>query len=447
MSRIYVVGHVNPDTDAIASAMGYAWLLSTRQGQEMVPARLGPINPQTAWVLQRLKLDPPELLADASPRFESVARRLDSVTPDRPLSEAWAIAQRTGRVAPLVEADGRPYGLITGLSLFALLGERVGAHPDLQPTMLSDIFAQPSRMAADTGVPRFQATSRIRDALPRILREERTDFWVVDQQGRYLGVCRQPDLLNPPRLKLILVDHNEVSQSIGSLDEADLLEVLDHHRLGNPPTRLPIRFRVEPLGSTSTLVSERIEASGLSAPPDLAGLMLAGLVSDTLMMSSPTTTDRDRQAAERLGRWAFAGGGQLQGESLEGFSRQVLQVGAGLSAREPSAIVTSDLKAYEDARTTFGIAQVEVTDLVEVGDHLAMLEEALRQLRQARGWKFAMLMITDIVEGSSRLVLSGPQGLLAGLPYPILPDGTLEAQGVVSRKKQLLPVVLALLEG
>ena len=113
----------------------------------------------------------------------------------------------------------------------------------------------------------------------------------VDEQGQYVGICRQRDLLNPPRLKVILVDHNEAQQSLASLEEAELLEILDHHRLGNPSTRVPIRFTVDTVGSTSTLVSERIEDAGLSAPPNIAGVMLAGLLSDTLILNSPTTTE------------------------------------------------------------------------------------------------------------------------------------------------------------
>jgi len=445
MSKIYVIGHINPDIDAIASAMGYAWLLNSQDDDDFVPARAGPINAQTAWVLDRVGMHPPELLADASPRFEVVVQRFESVTPERPLSEAWVIANRTGTVAPVVEADGKPYGLITGLSLFRLLSQLVGAHPEQQQMRLSEIFDVPSRDVADVDVPKFQAGLRIRDALPRILRKERNDFWVVDEEGRYLGVCRQPDLLNPPRLKLILVDHNEVGQSIGSLDEADLLEVLDHHRLGNPPTRLPIRFRVDPVGSTSTLVSERIEDSGISAPPALAGLMLAGLLSDTLGLTSPTTTKRDHQAAERLGRWAFVSGGLLD-EDVASFSNHLLQVGVGLAARDPASVVNGDLKIYDTAKNCFGIAQVEVMNLIKLSDHLDSLNEALNRLRDQRGLEFAILMVTDIVDGSSRILMQGAPLVLDDLPYKRLLDGTLDARGVVSRKKQLLPVVLALLE-
>jgi manganese-dependent inorganic pyrophosphatase len=447
MSTTYVIGHVNPDTDSIASAIGYAWLLDTREDDEVVAARAGPINLQTAWVLNRVGLEPPELLADASPRFESIARRLDSVTPDRPLREAWVIANRTGTVAPVVEADGRPYGLITGLSLFRSISRLVGPHPDRQQMRLAELFEIPSREAADVDVLKFQAGSRIRDALPRVLRGEQNDFWVIDEEERYIGVCRQPDMLNPPRLKLILVDHNDAQQSIGSLDEADLVEVLDHHRLSNPPTRLPISFRIDPVGSTSTLVSERIEDTGLSAPPSLAGLLLAGALSDTLLLTSPTTTERDRRAVERLARWAFVGGGPLAGEDVTSYGKQLMQAGASLGTLEPALIVTNDLKIYDADETRFGIAQLEVADLLEVTEHLETLALALDKLCDERGLDFAVLMATDIVGGSSHILLRRAPAVLEDLPYKRLPDGSLDAPGVVSRKKQLLPAVLALLEG
>ncbi len=447
MAKIYVIGHVNPDTDSIASAMGYAWLLSQGSQDEYIAARAGPISQQTAWVLNRLGLEPPELLTDASPRFKAVTQRLNSVTPDRPLRDAWAIANRTGSVAPVVDEEGQPFGLISGMSLFAYLADLVGPHLDQNEILLGEMFDRPCSEAADRGVPKFLAAARIRDALPRILREERNEFWVVDESGHYLGICRQRALLNPPRQKLILVDHNEAGQALSSLDEADLLEVLDHHRLGNPPTHLPIRFRVDIVGSTSTLVSEQIESTGLSAPPSLAGLLLAGLISDTLMLTSPTTTERDRKAVARLSRWAFVGGGPLAGESQESYGRQVLQAGAGLTTREPGEVITSDLKIYDSEGKHFGIAQVEVTDLVEVVEHLESLGQALEDLRDQRNLDFALLMITDIVGGASRLVLRGGSSLFELLPYARLEDRSFLAEGVVSRKKQLLPTLLALLEG
>jgi manganese-dependent inorganic pyrophosphatase len=446
MNEIYIIGHVNPDTDTIAAAMGYAWLLRERDGGNFIPARAGAANPQTSWVLKRLGLDAPILLNDASPRFEAVTRRLDTVLPEAPLREAWAIASRTWGLAPVVDADGKPCGLVTGASLFAFVNEMVGPNPKRQEMKLAEILDAPCREACSERVPQFPSNGRIRDYLNKILREEGDDFFVVDESGHYVGICRQRDLLNPPRLKLILVDHNEPRQAIASLEEAELLEILDHHRLGNPSTHVPIKFTVDIVGSTSTLVSEQIEKVGLSAPPQMAGLLLAGLLSDTLILTSPTTTDRDQKAAERLGRWAFVKSGPLAGETVQSYGQQVLSASAGLSARAPEEVVSTDLKQYEAGGFRFAIAQAEVTDLVQLDEVREKLTTALTAIRDKRALDFAMLMVTDVVRGSSRLLLTNEPPELSDLPYPPQPDGTRLAEGVVSRKKQLLPVVLGLLE-
>lgn len=446
MNPIYVIGHVNPDTDAIASAVGYAWLLRERDGEDAIAARAGALNPQTFWVLKRLGMDAPELLNDASPRFESVTRRLDTTTPDAHLRDAWAIASRTWGVAPVVNEDGTPFGLVNGPSLFIFLSNLVGPHQRRQEISIAEILEKPCREACDTNVPKFNVEGRIRDSINRVLRAEGDDFLVVDDEGLYVGICRQRDVLNPPRLRLILVDHNESRQALGALEEAELVEILDHHRLDNPSTHTPIRFSVDVVGSTSTLVSERIEEAGLSAPPDLAGLMLAGLISDTLILSSPTTTPRDHIAAERLSRWAFVRNSPLEGETFETFGEQVLQSGAGLSTRDPSEIVNSDMKMYSANGFRFAISQVEVTDLLQLAEHLPALEKSLSEFRQRNGLDFTMLMVTDVVSSCSRLLLNNEPAELNDLPYPRQPDGTRFADGVVSRKKQLLPVVLGLIE-
>jgi manganese-dependent inorganic pyrophosphatase len=443
---IYVIGHVNPDTDSIAAATGYAWLLRERDGLDTVAARAGAVNVQTAWVLKYLDMEAPVLLTDASPRFESVMRRFDTTLPDKPLRDAWTVASRTGGIAPLVNPDGTPYGLVNGRSLFEFLFHLMGPHLKQQEARISEILEYPSQNAANTHVAKFQANTRIRDVINRILREEGDEFIVTDEGGRYVGICRQRDLLNPPRLKIVLVDHNEVSQAVSSLDEAELVEILDHHRLGNPSTRMPIRFTVDIVGSTSTLVSERIEDAGLSAPPKLAGLMLAGLLSDTLILTSPTTTERDQVAAERLARWAFVGGSTLAAESIRSYGEKVLAAGAGLGARAPKDVVSSDMKIYRSGGLQFAVAQAEVSDLYEVSEHLEPLTVALESLREQKGLDFAMLMVTDVVRGVSRLLVANEPPVLDDLPYPPQTDGTRLAEGVVSRKKQLLPVVLGLLE-
>lgn len=442
----YVIGHVNPDTDSIASAIGYAWLLRERDGMNAVAARAGTTNPQTTWVLDRLGMEAPCLLTDVSPRFEAVARRMDTVLPDEPLRNAWEIASRTGGVAAIVNEDGKPYGLITGLTLFSFLADMVGPHPERQEMRIAELLELPCHEAADTGVPQFKAGSRIRDGVNRILREERNYFLVVDDEGHYVGLSRQRDILNPPRVRVVLVDHNEKEQAVGALEEAELLEIIDHHRLGNPFTKSPISFTTEVVGSTSTIIAERILEAGMSAPPGIAGMLLAGIFSDTLFFTSPTTTERDKRVADRLERWAFSANGALKGESIESFGESLLKVVAGISTRDPDEIVTTDTKTYTSDGLNFGIAQAEVTDLLQVDKHLPELEKALERLRQSRGLDFTILMVTDVVQGSSRLVIINPPSSFDDLPYPASPDGTRFAKGVVSRKKQLLPVILSLLE-
>jgi len=441
---VHVIGHLNPDTDAIAAAMGYAWLLRERDGANALAARAGALNAQTTWVFKTVGLEPPRLVADASPRFERIARTLPPILPERPLREAWAVAAGGHSSAPVVGADGLPLGLVSGDSVFRFLSQQMDERLDLDNVSVARILTVPCRSAMDADVPRFPLTMRVRDGRARVVRDERDDFLVVREDGTYFGVCRSPDVLNPPRMRLILVDHNEPGQALGALEEADLVEVLDHHRLGNSPTNLPIPFTVDPVGSTSTLVCERIVAAGLQPPAPLAALLLAGLLSDTLILRSPTTTTRDRLAADRLAAWGLKPP-VAPFENFHAYGEAVLAAGAGLAVRPMDAVLNTDLKLYEGGDMTFGIAQVEVPNLHELDGRLGEIIEGLNALAEARGLGLAVLMVTDVVRGTSRLVLAGKQAaVLDELPYQRLPDGTLDAPDVVSRKKQLLPAILGL---
>ena len=446
-NQIYVTGHVNPDTDSIASAIGYAWLWSERDGVNALPARLGAINKQTSWVLQYLGLETPVLLTDASPKFESVAKKIDVVLVGQPLQDAWEIASRTGGIAPVLNKNGTPYGLMTGESLFRLMNEIIGPNPSRNKLSVSDIIKLPAEHAADTTIEKFQASSKIRDLIKKVLREEGDDFWVIDEQGKYIGIARQRDILNPPRMRLILVDHNEPQQSIAALEEAELLEILDHHRLANIPTNAPIRFTVEPVGSTSTLVTERIHEAGLAPGPRIAGVLLAGIISDTLNLISPTTTQRDNNAIQRLSRWAFIEGSRLSDENIKSYAEKVLAAGSGLKTRSPEEVVSGDIKQYTSGSIQFAVAQVEVESLYELEECRLEIGEALHKLRIAKKLDFIILMVTDVTKGSSRLLMENTPLILNDLPYKLRSDGTLHADGIVSRKKQLIPAILSILEG
>lgn len=438
---IYVVGHKNPDTDAVASAIGYAWLLRERDGLDTVAARAGTLNAQTRFALESFHAPAPLLLEDASPRFEAIANRIEPLTPDTPLSAAWQLSAKTHRAAPIVEADGTPVGLVTGQSVFGYLSQRL----DMTYAVFGKLIAVPCGEACDRDVPRFSVTDRISDHRESVMRTQRDDFWVVDSEGRYVGICTRADMLHPPRMQLVLVDHNEPGQAVNGLLEAELIEVLDHHRLGTINTTTPISFHVDTVGSCSTLVAERMRIARLTPPPDVAGMLLSGLLSDTLLFKSPTTTPRDRGSAVWLAWHAF-GMDEAEGR-MNDYGQALLQAGAdigGLSARD---MVQADFKMFESGPVKFGVAQVEVTSFNAILPRLDEIKGALSALLEQRGMNFVALMITDIVENNSLLVGVGEARFFERLPFSRKADGVWDMPGVVSRKKQLLPTLLGMLQG
>lgn len=173
-------------------------------------------------------------------------------------------------------------------------------------------MSAPCKDAADTNVPKFQANAHILATVTGFRVPDIDDYWVVDEHGLYVGIARQRSILNPPRLNMILVDHNQPRQSIAALEEAELLEILDHHRLGNPYTHQPICFTVDVVGIDFDSRHRTNSRSGIVCPARHCRCASFWLLSDTLILTSPTTTERDRAAAERLARWAFVGGSPLR---------------------------------------------------------------------------------------------------------------------------------------
>lgn len=445
--QTYVIGHVNPDTDSIASAIAYTWLLQERDGHAVIAARAGVLNPQSKWLLDFLGLEVPVLLTDASPRFEAVARIIKAVLPDNLLHDAWSIAVNNSKLAPVINPDNTPYGLVTCDGIFRLMISMVGEDTEEHPIRLSEILDLPCSQAADTQFITFPKNARIKDYLKKILWAEENVFWLVDAEGKYAGLVDQKDLLNPPRMKLILVDHNEASQSVPSLDEAELIEIIDHHRLGNSSTISPIHFSVEPVGSTSTLITERVRSSGVQITPQIGFLLIGGIISDTLNLMSPTTTERDRQAVEFISKLVIREN-PFNISELNQFAKMLLSSGTGINNRSAEEVVSGDIKYYTEDEYKFAISQAEVTtNLYELSEYIKGLKAALVTVRKSHGLDFAGLMVTDIVRGSSILIFDNPPVLLDDLPFEKTGDNTWLAEGLVSRKKQLVPVILGLIKG
>ena len=443
---ILVIGHRNPDTDAIASAVGYAWLLNTLYGGNYLAGRAGELNAQSTFAMQRFGVEVPVLVTDVWGRVGHLAVSVPSLRREQNLLAVCQSIALTRRPAPILDEDNRPIGLLSGAELFGTLAEALASASVLA---LARELDRPVETAIGSLGTVLGAGDHIRDIIGQALRTEQDDFLVIDEAGQYAGLCRKSALLAPPRRKIIMVDHNEPAQSVPGLEDAELIEVLDHHRLGNAPTVMPIRFRIEPVGSCSTLVTEHgIETNGIFAP-SIAGLLLCGILSDTLVFRSPTTTERDRRAAIRLaGMAALVQPEATEEQLLEAISalgQELLASGAGLGARPVGDIINSDLKFYEAGGLSAGIAQVEVTTFRELEPRLGELKTELAKMAETKKLALALLMVTDVVRGNSQLVVAGEPRVVTALPYAHLDHDVLDAPGVVSRKKQLLPAVLAVL--
>jgi len=423
---IYVIGHQRPDTDAIASALGYAWYLRATRQAEATPARAGHPPVQTMFALHRFGVDPPRLLTAVAPTFGHVARLQPPVAPEAPLSAVLAQLAGGARVAPVVDADGRPTGVVTLMALARAYDE-----PGSAPTPWSSL-ARPCGEVVEPA-PTFHARERISDHRTALLRNEPDDFLVTDDAGRYVGIATRRHLLQPPRARLMLVDHNELGQAVSGAEEADIIGVLDHHRLGNPATAAPIPFVVEPVGSTCTLVAERCRRRSLGPPAGLAGVMLSGILSDTLVFRSPTATERDHMAAAWLA--------ELAGVDVETYGDELLRAAPGLAGRAAEEIVDGDRKSYEMGGQSVSVAQVEVTGFQELPQCRAGLLVALEERRRMENLSLICLMVTDVVTGRSRLLAQGDSRLLAVLPFSRVADAEWDLGDIVSRKKQLVPAL------
>lgn len=263
---------------------------------------------------------------------------------------------------------------------------------------------------------------------------------VLDGAGRVTAVATKSDLLVETAVKLILVDHNELSQAVTGADRVEILEVIDHHRLGNFHTERPIRFINQPLGSTCSLVASLYRQADLQPDPVCAGLLLAGLLSDTVLLKSPTTTVVDRELADWLGGLARL--------DAQAFGREMFAAGSVLSAYDSmEELILSDFKEYRAGERLFGVGQVEVVGFEEFHRIKQQLAEELAGLRQRRGMAAAGLLVTDIVRETSLLLADGEADLPYRIGYPELEPGLYELQDVLSRKKQLVPHLLKVLQG
>jgi manganese-dependent inorganic pyrophosphatase len=256
-------------------------------------------------------------------------------------------------------------------------------------------------------------------------------FPVTDDDGRTTGILSKTNFLKPVERKLILVDHNELSQAVQGANEVEIVEIIDHHRLGSMTTQQPILFRNEPVGSTCTIVADCFFRHSVELPPPIAGLLLAGLVSDTLNLTSPTTTARDREILLRLE--------QTAGVNAREFTDKLFASGSVLTLKPAWQAITIDCKEYVEKGESFSVAQIEEIGFDQFWKRKDELQVALEEYARNRKYLFASLLVTDVVRQNSLMLVAGSRAFIDMIDYPPTAPGVFELLDVVSRKKQLLP--------
>jgi manganese-dependent inorganic pyrophosphatase len=259
-------------------------------------------------------------------------------------------------------------------------------------------------------------------------------FPVLDPERRLIGILSKSDFLKTVPRQLILVDHNELSQAVHGADKLPIVEVIDHHRMGGFSSDTPIHFWNNPVGSTCTIVALLYQQHDIPISPGTAGLLMGGLIADTLNLSSPTATETDRIILETLGRVA--------GVDAASLARQIFNVGSPLLTLRPQDVVTSDAKEYEEAGVRFSVAQIEELGFGPFYDKQRDLSQALDEYCQSRRLFFSALLVTDVNTQNSLLLVSGSEEFRQEIDYPVAGPGLWQLNGVVSRKKQLLPYLV-----
>jgi len=539
MNEILVIGHRNPDTDAICSAIGYAEFKRRTGMAEAVAARCGDTNDRIDFVLNTFGVPAPRFVADVSPKVSDVMqRKVLSVTPDATAAQALHLMDEHNlRILPVLDKERRCRGLLSLFKLskflfpaanrlvdsrrvlsslsnlaqtlqgellvafepmreedlimvigamsvesFAarletLLREKliviVGDRQDIQETAIKEsvrvvivtgglkiekrlveaakrkqvsIISSPHDTATTSALCRAALAVRhvlneefvcFREHTPLAsVRDEATSsghqiFPVLDSAGQVAGILSKTDFLKTVTRKLILVDHNELSQAVQGADEVEIIEIIDHHRIGALTTVQPILFRNEPVGSTSTIVADCFFRFGAELPAPIAGLLLAGVVSDTLNLTSPTTTPRDAEILKKLE--------DLSRVNAREFTEKLFASGSLLTLKPAPQAITTDCKEYEDDGVKFSVAQIEEIGFDQFWKRKAELLEALEAYRRRRGYFFSALLVTDVTRQSSLLLMASDEEFANLIDYPRVEPGIFSLRDVVSRKKQLLP--------
>jgi len=544
----YVIGHRNPDTDAICSAISYAAYKEARGEKGYIAARCGNSNARIDTVLQRFRQPLPLYLSDVTPRVRDVMiSSVLSVQPTATCAEALElIDEHDIRILPVTTDNNRVIGSISVFQLggyfiprmrepremrkvhtslahiaralkgrvvhmtepdrpedlyvrigamdvrsFGKFSEKEGITPEQSIIIVGDRWdiqqrsiqigvralvvtgdlpldeevIQQARAAGvslivshydsattawvirtastienmvDRKFASINADLRLGDLRRKIASSNTPAYMVVDDEGRLQGILTKTDILKPVKTRLVLVDHNEMTQAVPGADQVTIAEIIDHHRLGALNTQQPILFINEPVGSTCTIVADLFRREGLTPTPEIAGIMMSGIISDTLHLNSPTSTEKDASLLEWLSTIANVNSGEL--------ASTIFSSGSVILANSPEKVIRSDFKIYEDLGVRFSVSQVEELGFGNFWLHAKTLAAALQHVSDAEHLTFASLLVTDINTQNSLLLVKGDAEFINHVTYPhVEQDEIFDMPGVVSRKKQLIPYITSVL--
>jgi manganese-dependent inorganic pyrophosphatase len=543
-NTIYVIGHKNPDTDSICSAISYAYLKNQMGTGEYEAKRAGHISTETQYVLERFRVETPGYIPNVKTRVRDMEmRRTTGVSSDISLKKAWTLLNESkGNTLPIVKENNVLEGLISigdiarsymAVSDNAILSKAKTQYCNILETLDGTLYVGDENQYFDKGKVVVAASSPevmesyieendmvilgnryetqlcaiemkascliiCGDAVVtktiQILAKEKNctiiatpydtytvahlinqsmpvkffmkdneitsfteddftddikevmasmrhrDFPVLDKEGRYVGTISRRNLLGIKKRRLILVDHNEISQAVNNIESGEILEIIDHHRLGSLETPMPVFFRNQPVGCTATIVYQMFCENNIEIPQKIAGLLCAAIISDTLLFRSPTCTPLDQYAAEMLA--------QIAGIKCEEFAAEMFAAGSNLKSKSAEEIFYQDFKKFEQDEITFGVGQITSMKHEELAEAKEKLFEYMKSVLEKQRLKMLFFMLTDIMNESTELLYFGEgSDKLVSDAFRRKTDGrSIVLQGIVSRKKQLIPALFAVLQ-
>ena len=544
--KTLVIGHRNPDTDSICSAVCYANLKRAVTGEEYIPARAGQVNGETRFVLDYFGMEEPALVEDVRTQVRDIEiRKTKGVADNISLKRAWNIMQENNVVTiPAVREDGTLEGLITvgditktymniydssilskantqysniieTLEADLVIGTAdayfsqgkvliAAANPDLMEFYIEphDLVILGNRyesqlcaieMGADciivcegagvsmtikkiaqergctiiaTTYDTYTAARLINQSMPIsyfmtrehlitfesddyideirdvMANKRHRDFPILDKDGRYLGMISRRNLLGAKGKRVVLVDHNEKNQAVAGIENAEIMEIIDHHRLGTIQTMSPVFFRNQPLGCTATIIYQMYQEAGVKVEPKIAGLLCSAIVSDTLLFRSPTCTPMDEMAARSLA--------EIAGIEIEKYAMEMFGAGSNLKGKSDEEIFYQDFKRFTSGKIAIGVGQITSLNGDELESIRPRVIHYMENARQENSLDLVFFMLTNILTESTDLICEGNGALqLAEKAFHTEPDESGEQTeplvrlpGVVSRKKQLIPALM-----